>query len=244
MARTAAQNDLTVLIQGETGTGKEIIANAIHNASRRARKPFISLNCSAIPENLLESEFFGHEKGSFTGAIKRKIGKFELAHGGTLFLDEIGDMDLRLQAKILRAIQEKKIERIGSDNQIQIDVRIIAATNRDLRKMVFEGSFRKDLFYRLNVWNITIPPLRERKADIEILTTHLLKKICKKLGRRSITVSPEALSIMIRYDWPGNVRELENVLERIVLNSKGKEYIDGNDLKSIIIEDVPAFNYM
>jgi len=240
MARTATQNDSTVLIQGETGTGKEIIANAIHNASKRAIKPFISVNCSAIPENLLESEFFGHEKGSFTGAIKLKIGKFELAQGGTLFLDEIGDMNLGLQAKILRVIQEKEIERIGATNRIKIDVRIIAATNRDLRKMILDRSFRQDLYYRLNVWNIVIPPLRERKADIEGLSDFLIQKLCRKLGRKKVKLNTKALGIMIRYNWPGNVRELENVLERAILGSKGKTSIDESDLKLIFDDAIIA----
>lgn len=240
MARTATQNDSTVLIQGETGTGKEIIANAIHNASKRATKPFISVNCSAIPEHLLESEFFGHEKGSFTGAIKLKIGKFELAQGGTLFLDEIGDMNLGLQAKILRVIQEKEIERIGAANRIKIDARIIAATNRDLRKMILDGSFRQDLYYRLNIWNIIIPPLRERKADIEGLSDFLIQKLCRKLGRKKVKLNTKALGIMIRYNWPGNVRELENVLERAILGSKGKTSIDESDLKFIFEDTIIA----
>lgn len=241
MARTAAQNDTTVLIQGETGTGKEVIANAIHNASKRASKPFISINCSAIPQNLLESEFFGHEKGSFTGALKRNLGKFELANGGTLFLDEIGDMDLALQAKILRAIQEKEIQRVGAENKILVDVRIIAATNRNLKKMISDGLFRQDLFYRLNVWNIVIPPLRERKVDIEMLAYYSLNKICRKLGKKNYTLTVKAIERMSRYEWPGNVRELENVLERAVLNSKGKLTIDADDLKSIITDETPTF---
>ena len=230
MAKIASQTDTTVLIQGETGTGKEMIAHAIHKASARSKKPFISINCSAVPPNLLESEFFGHEKGSFTGAYKRKFGKFELANGGTLFLDEIGDMDLALQAKILRAIQEKAIQRVGGETKIPLDVRIIVATNRDLRKMVGEGSFREDLYYRLNVWNITIPPLRERKADLEELTEHLLGKICRKLGRKRMHLSPAAKRLVYSYSWPGNVRELENVLERAVLSSRGKLTIEAADL--------------
>ncbi|WP_227761986.1 sigma-54 interaction domain-containing protein [Zhaonella formicivorans] len=243
MAKIAAQSDITVLIQGETGTGKEVIAHAIHNSSARAKRPFISVNCSAIPQNLLESEFFGHEKGSFTGAYKRKLGKFELANGGTLFLDEIGEMDLVLQAKILRAIQEKEIQRVGGETKIPLDVRIIAATNRNLRTMVAEGSFRQDLFYRLNVWNIMIPPLRERKADLEILAEFLLRKLSRKLGRKdNIALSKKALDIMYKYDWPGNVRELENVLERAVLHSKGKSIIEDNDLKFLSIEGISVID--
>ncbi|HHX50619.1 MAG TPA: sigma 54-interacting transcriptional regulator [Clostridia bacterium] len=230
MAKIASQTDTTVLIQGETGTGKEIIAHAIHKASARSKKPFISINCSAVPPNLLESEFFGHEKGSFTGAHKRKLGKFELANGGTLFLDEIGDMDLALQAKILRATQEKAIQRVGGEAKIPLDVRILAATNRDLRKMVNEGTFREDLYYRLNVWNISIPPLRERKVDIEDLTRYLLGKICRKLGRKRIHLSSTAMRVFFNHHWPGNVRELENVLERAILSSKGKATIEARDL--------------
>lgn len=237
MAKIAAQNDTTVLIQGETGTGKEIIANAIHNASLRAGKPFISVNCSAVPHDLLESEFFGHEKGSFTGAVKRKLGKFELANGGTLFLDEIGDMDLSLQAKILRAIQDKEIQRVGGEKSISLDVRIIAATNRDLKKMTKEGTFRQDLYYRLNVWNINIPPLRERKADLEELADFLIKKVCRKLGRKAVTLSPKAWEILYKYNWPGNVRELENVIERAILSSNNQLSIEADDLKFISIND-------
>ncbi len=236
MARVASQTDTTVLIQGETGTGKEIIAHSIHNASARLKKPFISVNCSAIPQTLLESEFFGHEKGSFTGAHKRKLGKFELANGGTLFLDEIGDMDLMLQAKILRAIQEKSIQRVGGETRIPLDVRIIAATNRDLHKMIKEGSFREDLYYRLNVWNILILPLRERKEDIEELSKYIIKKICRRLGKRKINISPEAIQVFSDYNWPGNVRELENVLERAVLGSKNKTIIEAKDLDFLNIK--------
>lgn len=220
MAKIAAKNDSTVLIQGETGTGKDLIAQAIHKNSSRSKKPFISINCSAVSKNLLESEFFGHEKGSFTGAYKRQLGKFELANEGTLFLDEIGEMDISLQVKILRAIQEKTIQRIGGDKEVPLDVRIIAATNRNLNKMLAEGTFREDLYYRLNVWNIVIPPLRERKADIEVLTKHLLSKICRRLGRRDVDINDKAIERLYNYNWPGNVRELENILERAVLNLK------------------------
>jgi len=237
MAKIAAQTDVTVLIQGETGTGKEIIANAIHKASERAKNPFVTINCSAIPANLLESELFGHEKGSFTGAHKTKLGQFELANGGTIFLDEIGDMDLGLQAKILRVLQEKEIQRVGGEKKIKIGVRVIAATNRNLKRMIAEGTFREDLFYRLNVWNIFIPPLRDRKVDLEPLADHLMKKICRKLGRKPLAISPEAVNLMYKYHWPGNVRELENVIERAILNSSEKPVIEPKDLQLIMTEN-------
>lgn len=240
MGHIAAKNDSVVLIQGETGTGKEIIANAIHYASARIKKQFVSVNCSAIPQQLLESEFFGHEKGSFTGAYKRKLGKFEVANGGTLFLDEIGDMDLLLQAKILRAIQEKEIQRVGGEDKIPLNVRIIAATNRNLKKMVENGAFRVDLFYRLNVWNIVIPPLRERKEDIDILIDFLLIKICRRIGKKGVIFSSKAKQILYKYDWPGNVRELENVIERALLSSRDRLKIEAEDLKFISIDDNSA----
>jgi PAS domain S-box-containing protein len=233
-AKIASQNDTTVLIQGETGTGKEVVANSIHSASRRSNKPFISINCSAIPKELLESEFFGHEKGAFTGAYKRKLGKFELANEGTLFLDEIGDMDLSLQAKILRAIQEKEIQRVGSETKIKVDVRIIAATNRDLINMVDTGEFRRDLFYRLNIWNINIPPLRRRKEDLEELTNFLTKKVCRRLGKKETVFSPQAIEIIHNYEWPGNIRELENIIERTVISLKDRNLVYGDDLKYLI----------
>lgn len=237
MAKIAAQNDTTVLIQGETGTGKEVIANAIHNGSKRSKQPFISINCSAIPLNLLESEFFGHEKGSFTGAYKRKLGKFELANGGTIFLDEIGDMDPVLQVKILRAIQEKRIQRVGGESKIPLDVRIIAATNRNLKKMVEKGGFREDLFYRLNVWSIQLPPLRERKEDLPKLIEFLLNKACRKLGKKNMNVSSGAMEIINQYNWPGNIRELENALERVVISTKKKKEIKAEDLKFIVVDE-------
>jgi PAS domain S-box-containing protein len=239
MAKIAAQSDAVVLIQGETGTGKEVIANAIHKSSTRSRKPFISINCSAIAETLLESEFFGHEKGSFTGAYKRQLGKFELANGGTLFLDEIGDMNLSLQGKILRAIQEREIRRVGGETNISLDVRIISATNRNLKKMVAEGTFREDLYYRLNVWNIVIPPLRERRADIEVLVNCLLNKICRKLGKRVASIHEKAMDLLYNYNWPGNVRELENVLERSILNLKGN-VISAEDFKFLTTNELPS----
>lgn len=217
MAKKAARSDSTVLITGESGTGKELYAHAIHQSSTRRDKPFIKVNCAAIPESLLESEFFGHEKGAFTGAVRTKLGKVELANGGTLFLDEIGDMNLFLQAKLLRVIQDMEFERVGGTQTIKVDVRFIAATNRDLRAMVRKGTFREDLYYRLNVVELSVPPLRERKEDIPVLTEHLIIKFNRKLGKRVKGVSSEALQLLVNYDWPGNVRELENVLERAMV---------------------------
>lgn len=236
LSKDAAYNDSIVLIQGETGTGKELIASAIHNESMRSLEPFICINCSAVPENLLESEFFGHEKGAFSGAIKRKIGKFELANKGTLFLDEIGEMPLSLQPKILRAIQEKNIQRVGGEKEIDLDIRIIAATNRDLKRMVKNDEFRSDLYYRLNVIKIEIPPLRKRKEDLSKLVRHLTNKICKRLGRKIVTFNEEAMEIICRYNWPGNVRELENVIERAIVGSK-TNVIDAGDLSHLMLDN-------
>lgn len=221
IAKKAAAGDQHVLIQGESGTGKEMFAHAIHNASSRRSKPFIPLNCAAIPEQLLESELFGHEKGAFTGANTRKIGMFELAHTGTLFLDEIGDMSLSLQSKLLRVLQDEVFWRVGGNTPIKVDVRIIAATNRNLPQMVREGKFREDLFYRLNVINISIPPLRERLEDLPLLAEVLIAKISKRTGKKIKGLSREALQALKKYRWPGNVRELENVLERAILLCPG-----------------------
>jgi transcriptional regulator with PAS, ATPase and Fis domain len=221
-ALRVARLDTTVLLTGESGTGKELVANLIYKNSERTGKPFIKINCAAIPENLLESEFFGYEKGSFSGANKDgKAGIFELVNGGTIFLDEIGDLPIMLQSKLLRVIQEKEIRRIGGNVNIPIDVRIITATNLDLAKAVEEGRFREDLFYRLNVVPIVIPPLRERKDDIEKLTIHFVEKFNKKF-KMNKQISPEAISILQSYDWPGNVRELRNVLERIFVAYDGR----------------------
>lgn len=215
--KKAAQSNSNVLILGESGTGKELFAHALHNNSKRASSPFIKVNCGAIPYELLESELFGYEEGSFTGAKKGgKIGKFKAADGGTIFLDEIGDLPMNMQVKILRAIQDKEIEKIGSNNSEEIDVRIIAATNKDLEKMVDDGMFRLDLYYRLNVVNIKIPPLNERIEDIEVLARYLVKKISKREGIKVDGISDEALEYLKRYNWPGNVRELENILERAI----------------------------
>lgn len=206
----------TVLITGESGTGKELVAKSIHSNSQRSDKPFITVNCGAVPENLLESELFGHKKGAFTGAVSNKAGLFELADGGSIFLDEIGEMPLPLQVKILRVIQEKEFRRVGETKDIKADVRIIAASNRDLEAAVREGNFREDLYYRLNVIQIKLPPLRERREDIPSLTLHFLEKYNEELGRNIKKVSSEAMSILQDYDFPGNVRELENIVERAV----------------------------
>jgi len=217
LSKKAAQSNSTILLLGESGTGKEIFAHAIHQASPRRDKPFIKVNCAAIPETLLESEFFGYEKGAFTGAIKTKLGKFELANGGTIFLDEIGDMNLYLQAKLLRVLQEMEFERVGGNQTIRVDVRIIAATNRDLKELVRKGEFREDLYYRLNVVELTIPPLRKRKDDLPWLINHLIVKFNRQLGKKVKGVSKNAENIMMAYDWPGNIRELENVIERAMV---------------------------
>jgi transcriptional regulator with GAF, ATPase, and Fis domain len=214
-----APTDYTVLITGETGTGKELVARAVHNVSKRAARTMIKINCAALPPQLIESELFGHEKGSFTGATDKRLGKFEVAHGSTIFLDEIGELPLELQAKLLRVLQEKEIERIGGKGVQKVDVRIIAATNRDLQQEVAEGRFRADLYYRLNVFPLVVPPLRERPEDILPLATHFLGRISKKLGKPLTGIATPSVHEMQRYRWPGNVRELEHVLERAALLS-------------------------
>jgi PAS domain S-box-containing protein len=217
MAMKAAQTNSNVLLLGESGTGKELFAHAIHNGSGRSYFPFVKVNCAAIPSELLESELFGYEEGAFTGARKGgKIGKFELASGGSIFLDEIGDMPLKMQAKLLRVLQEKEIERIGSNNPIKVDIRVIAATNKDLKKLVEEKKFREDLYYRLNVMTIEIPPLRERYGDIEPLANLLLNKISNQLGKHVCKIDKKTMEYLKSHNWPGNVRELENVLERAI----------------------------
>jgi DNA-binding NtrC family response regulator/ligand-binding sensor domain-containing protein len=218
-----ASTDSTVLILGESGTGKELFTRAIHNISDRGERPLVKVNCSALPANLIESELFGHEKGAFTGAISRKIGRFELADGGTIFLDEIGDLPLELQPKILRVLQEGEFERIGNSKTIKVDVRIIAATNRDLKAEIEKGNFREDLFYRLNVFPISIPPLRERKEDIPLLVNYFVKKHSARIGRQIETVSQNIINALQKYYWPGNVRELENIIERALITSEGKK---------------------
>jgi len=218
--KAVAKTSATVLLFGETGTGKELIAKAIHNESERKGKPFVAVNCAAIPETLLESELFGHEKGSFTGAYDRHIGKFEAANGGTIFLDEIGSLPKSLQGKILRALQDKVISRIGSAESISLNVRIISATNSDLKKEVDAKRFRDDLYYRLNVVPINIPPLRERREDIPLLIGHFLAQFNKEYSKKIKGFEEDAMEILTQYDWPGNVRELENVVERIVALAK------------------------
>lgn len=222
-------NDITVLIYGESGTGKELIARAIHYNGQRKDKPFIVVNCASIPRELLESELFGHEKGSFTGAHQRKLGKFELARGGTIFLDEVGELEMLLQAKLLRVIQQKEFERVGGTELIKTDVRIISATNRDLKKAVENKEFREDLYYRLNSFPISIPPLRQRKGDILILTEHFIRKFSQKLGKNIKGFSKRALKLIYEYSWPGNVREMENTIERCIIITD-KDTIDVDDL--------------
>jgi two-component system nitrogen regulation response regulator GlnG len=210
-----AGSDVTVLLRGESGTGKELVARAVHHYSRRSGRTFVAVSCAAIPATLLESEMFGHERGAFTDAKERRLGKFELAQGGTLYLDEIGDMPVELQTKLLRALQERTIERVGGHESIRVDVRVIAATNRDLEAAMREGAFREDLYYRLNVVTLNLPPLRERRRDVPLLVEHFLAKHAEELGDRG--VAPEALDRLVGYDWPGNVRELENVIQRAMV---------------------------
>ncbi len=231
MLDKVAPTDSTVLVTGESGTGKELLVRELHNRSLRAQKPFIPINCGAIPKDLLESELFGHEKGSFTGAMSTKLGRFEVAEGGTIFLDEIGEMDMSLQVKILRVLQEKEIERVGGAGPRKVDVRIVAATNRDLEKEVEQGRFREDLYYRLNVIPIHLPPLRERQADIPLFIKHFLGHFCSKKNRPVLKLSEEAQRIFLAYQWYGNVRELENFMERLSI------LVDGNTIE---ISDIPV----
>jgi DNA-binding NtrC family response regulator len=226
-----AKTDSTILILGESGTGKELIANAVHRSSPRRDKPLVPINCGAIPEELMESELFGHEKGAFTGALKERKGRFELANWGSVFLDEIGEMSQKLQVKLLRFLQERKFERVGSSRTIEVDVRVIAATNKDLEQEVAAGKFREDLFYRLNVIPIHVPPLRERNGDISLLINHFLRQHCQKKEIPQKTIASAALNILLHYDWPGNVRELENVIERLVILVENDE---------IQIDDLPV----
>ncbi|MBJ7578276.1 sigma-54-dependent Fis family transcriptional regulator [Devosia sp. MC532] len=233
MAEQIAGSEASILITGESGTGKEVVAKFVHARSKRANKPFISVNCAAIPEALLESELFGHEKGAFTGAVARRIGKFEEASGGTLLLDEISEMDVRLQAKLLRAIQERVIDRVGGGKPVPVDIRILATSNRNLSDAVREGSFREDLLFRLNVVNLKLPPLRERPGDVVILSEHFVAKYAKANGIPPRQLSPEARDALVRAPWPGNVRELENTLHRAVLLSSG----DTIGPESIVLPD-------
>jgi formate hydrogenlyase transcriptional activator len=221
LVETVSATDVTVLILGETGTGKEVIARAIHQLSPRNKHVMVKLNCAAIPSGLLESELFGHERGAFTGAVDRKIGRLELAHEGTLFLDEIGDLPLELQPKILRALQEKEFERLGSNKPIPVNVRLVAATNRDLAKMVAEGQFRSDLYYRLRVFPILLPPLRDRREDIPLLVRYFVDRHARKLYKKIETIPEETMRALTRWDWPGNIRELENFIERAVILTRG-----------------------
>jgi transcriptional regulator with GAF, ATPase, and Fis domain len=212
--------DANVLILGETGTGKELIAKAVHNLSRRKDQAFITINCAALPAQLIESELFGHELGSFTGAVERRIGKFEIANKGTIFLDEIGELPIEIQAKLLRVLQEKEFERIGGKSTIYSDVRIVAATNRNLEKEVENGKFRADLFFRLNVFPIRVAPLRERKEDIPLLVKHFIDKFSKRIGKEIKSVKKNDIEYLMQYNWPGNIRELEHVIERAIIISK------------------------
>jgi len=216
-----APSDSTVLVSGESGTGKELLVRALHRNSKRADKPFVPINCGAIPRELLESELFGHEKGAFTHAIRTKIGRFEMAHGGTVFLDEIGEMDLSLQVKILRVLQEREFERVGGSKTIKTDVRVVAATNRDLEEEVRKGTFREDLFYRLNVIPIALPPLRDRGDDVLVLASSFLKRFCANRRPCILEMTQDARDILSRYSWPGNVRELENFIERMSILCEG-----------------------
>lgn len=236
IAENLAASDITVLVYGESGTGKEILARQIHRMSRRADKPFVAVNCAAIPDNLLESELFGYEKGSFTGAIERRTGKFELAKGGTILLDEVGEMSMTLQAKLLRVLQEKEIDRIGGNEPIAVDVRVIATTNKDLYKECSEGRFREDLYYRLNVFPVKLPALRERPEDITFLALHFMKRFSAYAGKEIKGFSENAIALLKNRQWRGNVRELENVIQRAVFLSKGK-LINSEDF---LLEDVTA----
>jgi len=235
-----AVTDSTVLILGETGTGKELVARAVHNISKRHALPLVKVNCAALPANLIESELFGHEKGAFTGAYTRKIGRFELAHQGTIFLDEIGDLPIDLQAKLLRVLQDGQFERIGNPKSIQVDVRIIAATNRDLAQAIEKGSFREDLFYRLNVFPIKLPPLRERRQDVPFLVSHFLQKYCHKIGKKIEVVPKTIMTELLTYDWPGNIRELENIIERAVIVNQGRRLEAGDWLPKKSVPESPV----
>ncbi len=222
MVATVAETDSTVMIRGESGTGKELIARAIHSHSNRKYFPIITINCGAYPEGLLESELFGHEKGSFTGAVYQRKGKLEMANNGTLFLDEIGDIGMKMQMDLLRAIETKRFNRLGGNKTIDVDFRVISATNRDLEKAVKDGSFREDLYYRLNVFSIVLPPLRERRDDIPLLARYFVNKCSQSMNKNVTDLSPETLDVLTKYDWPGNIRELRNVIERAIVGTKEK----------------------
>lgn len=237
MLAKVAPTDSTVLVTGESGTGKELLVRALHDNSRRADKPFVPINCGAIPKELLESELFGHEKGAFTNALRSRAGRFELADGGTIFLDEIGEMDLSLQVKILRVLQEREFERVGGNVCKEVDVRIVAATNRDLEAEVAAGRFREDLFYRLNVIPLHLPPLRERGGDVLLLARFFLDRFCLKKERPPLTLDPQVRSVFMAYQWPGNVRELENLMERLSILVDG-DVVHVDDLPSKVLSQV------
>jgi formate hydrogenlyase transcriptional activator len=229
---TAAPTDSTILLLGETGTGKEVLAHAVHQQSLRRDRRFVKVNCAAIPSGLLESELFGHEKGAFTSALTQRIGRFELAHNGTLLLDEIGDIPLDLQPKLLRVLQEGEFERLGSCSTIQVDVRLVAATHRDLQSLVRQGAFRADLYYRLNVFPISVPPLRDRVDDIPLLARHFVSLYSERMNKEINVIPMKAFEALMNYDWPGNVRELQNVIERaVILSSDGTLQLPANELK-------------
>ena len=238
MIKNVAPTEATVLINGESGTGKELIARAIYKNSKRNDRPFVVVNCAAFSLNLLESELFGHEKGAFTGAVSRRIGRFEMANSGTIFLDEIGEIDLSTQTKLLRVLQEKEFERVGSSRSIKVDVRILSATNKDLKKEIKKGTFREDLFYRLNVFNIEAPSLRERKEDIYLLAEHFINKYNKILNKKIESISPKAMEYLLDYNYPGNIRELENIIERSMIMTKdhimNEDYFAFIDKESMI----------
>jgi DNA-binding NtrC family response regulator len=234
----AAATDTTVLLEGESGTGKELFARALHVLSPRAEGPFVAINCAAIPENLLETELFGYEKGAFTGAANRKPGKFELAHRGTLFLDEIGELPLALQAKILRALEERRFERVGGTTSLHVDVRVVAATNRNLKAAVAARQFREDLFFRLSVFPIAIPPLRERPGDIQMLARHFIERFCRDLNKKTFALAPSAIDDLLAYTWRGNVRELQNCIERAVILTEG-DTIHARHLNLSMHNDLP-----
>ncbi|MHB8075511.1 sigma-54 interaction domain-containing protein [Desulfosporosinus fructosivorans] len=238
LARKAAKSNSTILITGESGTGKELFAHAIHGTSLRLDKPFIKVNCAAIPETLLESEFFGHEKGAFTGALKTKLGKMELANGGTIFLDEIGDMNPYLQAKLLRVLQEMEFERVGGTQTIKVDVRVIAATNRNLLELAKRGDFREDLYYRLNVLELRLPPLRKHKEDIPAYVHSLIAKFNRKFGKHVMGLTSQAEELLMQYDWPGNIRELQNVLERAIVTVEG-EIVTHKSMLNLVDSQTP-----
>ena len=243
MISKVAATDSAVLIRGESGTGKELVAKAIHQQSSRSKKRFVAINCAAVPENLIESELFGHEKGSFTGADRTKMGLMELAHGGSLFLDEIGELPLALQAKLLRVLQEREIQRVGGLHTIPVDIRLLAATNRDLKLAIAAKQFREDLYYRLDVIQLELPPLRQRAGDVAILARHFIEKLCRRMNREPVEISPEALEALEQYTFPGNVRELENVIERAIVLCAGN-HIEPLDIPADIREARSSYDAM